>query len=81
MATLDVTDVEVVGFAVDTTITTVGGTYVAPANVWFGVPRGLSSMTVDPAGDAMCMLLGRDREVGRKSFIQVMTVDEIRVSA
>lgn len=81
MATLDVTNVQVVGFPVDTTVTTVGGTYIAEAGVWFGVPRGLTDMTVTPAGDALCMLLGKDREIGRKEFIQVMTVDEIRVSA
>lgn len=81
MATLDVTGVQVVGFPVDTTITTTGGMYVALANSWFGVPRGTSSMTVTPAGDAMCMLKGKDRSSGSKVFIQVMTVDEIRASA
>jgi len=79
-ATLDVTGVQVVGFPVDTTITTTGGTYTIAARTWLGVPRGLTSMTVDPVGDAMCMLLGKDRERGRKEFIQVMTVDEVRTS-
>lgn len=80
MATLNTTDVQVVGFPVDTTITTNGGTYIALANTWVGVPRGITAMTVTPAGAAMCMLLGKDREIGRKEFIQVMTVDEIRTS-
>lgn len=81
MATLDVTDVQALGFAVDTTIVTTGGSYIAVANQWYGVPRGLTAMTVSPAGDAMCMLLGRDRTDGRKDFIQVMTIDEVRTSA
>lgn len=81
MAALDVTDIQVVGFPVDTTITPpVGNAYIALANVWFGIPRGITSLTVDPAGDAMCMKLGKDREYGKPVFIQVMTVDEVRTS-
>ncbi len=81
MATLDVTGVQVVGFPVDTLVVTVGGSYTAKADMWYGIPRGLTRMTVSPPGNALCMLLGKDRELGKKDFIQVMTVDEVRVSS
>ena len=81
MATLDVTNIQVVGFPVDTTVTPhIGNAYIASANTLFGVPRGVTSMTVLPAGDAMCMRLGKDREEGKPIFIQVMNVDEVRTS-
>lgn len=81
MATLDVTGVKVVGFPVDTTITPpTGNNYIAPANTWFGVPVDSTSMTVTPAGDAMCMTVGY-LQPGYAQLIQVMTVDEVRTSS
>ena len=83
MASLDVSNVMVVGFPVDTTITTVGGTHILVAGNWLGVPmadRRAEFMTVSPAGPAYCRYddgLGD----GQKADIQVMTIDEIKTSS
>lgn len=84
MGVLDVSGVAVVGFPVDTTITTSDGqggsdTFVAKADTWYGTPANQMSMTVSPVGKAMCMLRGTKVDYSG-TILQVMTVDEIRIS-
>lgn len=82
MASLSVKGVSAIGFPVDTLITPpVGNDYTIPAYVWLGVPHGQVTMTVSPAGEALCMLAGSHLKRASGSFVQVMTVDETRVSA
>lgn len=83
MATLDVNKVTAVGFPVDTTVTAPdGNTFVAPANTWFGIPHNQGpTMTVTPAGLAMCMTVGSHLKSTGGDFVQVMTVNEVRTSA
>jgi len=82
MANLDVTGVAAVGFPVDTTITPpVGNDYIILANTWIGVPHQQAVMVVSPAGQALCMLAGSHLKRSSGSYVQVMTVDETRISA
>jgi len=83
MATLDITDIMVVGFPVETTVTAPdGNTFIVAAGVWLGVSSLYEgTMTVSPAGKVLCMVGGNtvvNREGG--NLVQVMTVDEIRTS-
>ena len=81
MPTLDVTNVRVVSFPVDTTVTAPdSNTFVAKANLRYGVPDKTVSMTVTPAGIAMCMTKGTFSFRNLK-VLQVFTVDEVRTSA
>jgi len=81
MATLDVTGVRVVSFAVDTVVTAPdSNTYTAIANFRYGVSDAQAAMTVDNVTPVMCMLDGtyspRDGDI-----FQVFTVDEVRTPA
>ena len=81
MVALNITDVKVVSFPVDTTVTApTGGTYVAIANLRYGLPDGGTSLTVTPAGKAYCQLRGVYTSP-ESNIMQVFTVDEVRTSA
>lgn len=78
MATLDVTNVRVISFAVDTTVTAFDGNdYTAIANLRYGIPYGATSLTVGGAGAVMCQLKAPRSAVGNE-LVQVFTVDEVR---
>ena len=81
MAALDVTDVRVVSFSVDTIVTAPdSNTFTALANLRYGVPDKATSMTVSLTTPVMCMTDGayspRDDNV-----FQVFTVNEVRTPA
>ena len=81
MATLDVTDVSVIVFEVDTVVTApVGGTYTAIANVRYGVPDKTTSMTVSTTNPVACMTKGRFSFRNNNVF-QIFTVNEVRTPA
>jgi len=78
MATLDVTDVSVIAFEVDTVVTApVGGTYTAIANVRYGVPDKSVSLTVSTTNKVQCMTKGRISFRNNNVF-QLFTVNELR---
>lgn len=78
MPTLDVTDVRAVVFEVDTVVTApVGGTYTAIANVRYGVPDKITSMTVSTANAVQCMTKGTF-SFRNSSVFQLFTVNEVR---
>jgi len=78
MALLDVTDVSVVVFEVDTLVTApIGGTYTAIANVRYGVPDKSVSLTVSTTNKVQCMTKGRFSFRNNNVF-QLFTVNELR---
>ena len=78
MAALDVTNVRVVVFEVDTVVTApVGGDYTAIANVRYGVPDNITSMAVNNTNKVQCMTKGTFSFRNNNVF-QIFTVSEIR---
>lgn len=78
MSTLDVTNVRAVAFEVDTVVTApVGGTFTAIANVRYGVPDNIVSMTVDNTNKVQCMTKGTFSFRNNNVF-QLFTVNEVR---
>ena len=78
MPTLDVTNVRVVSFAVDTLVTAPdSNTYLAIANLRYGVQKNVNSLTVNQVDPVMCQLKGA-YSIFSGHLFQVFTVDEVR---
>lgn len=81
MPTLDVTNVRVLVFDVDTIVTAPdSNTYTALANARYGVPDKTTSLTVSTTNPVQCMTKGTFSFRNNNVF-QVFTVNEVRTPA
>lgn len=77
MPTLDVTDVKIASFSIDTQVTYPDTTtYLAIANLRYGIPRGVDSIEVNQADPVMCQTHGVFSIFN--TLFQVFTVTEVR---
>lgn len=81
MATLDVTDIQVIVCDAGTVVTVTGGTYTTVEGERIQVPLGATSMTITPAQWVRCMYTRKNSASEARNGLQAMATDLMREAA